>query len=217
MTLKFQFDQKYLEAGLDEAGAGCLAGDVYAAAVIMPNEEWFEEYKEEFSKEEQKAYELLITRGDSKKMTKIQRNCVRKFIETYAIDFAIGICTPNEIDKINILNARFRSMHRAISKLKVKPTALLVDGNRFNKYIDPETKKEIKHFLFEQGDSKYISIAAASIIAKTYRDNYTLDLHKKYPKYSFDTHKGYGTKKHYQEIKDHGALDIHRKSFKLYS
>ncbi len=184
---------KGLETGTDEAGRGCLAGPVTAAAVILPPD--FDE-------------PLL---NDSKKLSEKQRCFLRPIIEAKAIAFAVAHCTPKEIDKINILNASIRAMHKAIKKLSVTPTHILVDGNRFHAY------KNIPHKCIIKGDGKYQNIAAASILAKTYRDEFMQKLSRKYPQYNWESNKGYPTKKHRQAIKEYGATLHHRKSFRLLS
>lgn len=180
-----------IEAGCDEAGRGCLAGAVYAAAVILPHD-----FKNE----------LL---NDSKKLTEKQRYALREVIEKEALAWAVGIVEPEEIDKINILNASFLAMHRAVDQLKITPQHLLIDGNRFNKY------KDIPHTTIVKGDGKFLSIAAASIIAKTYRDDYMNRLHAEYPVYDWNKNKGYPTKKHREAIKQHGTSPYHRLSYNL--
>lgn len=180
-----------LEAGCDEAGRGCLAGAVYAAAVILPAD-----FKND----------LL---NDSKQLTEHQRYKLRPFIEQEALAWAIGVVTPQEIDKINILQASFLAMHRAIDGLKVRPQHLLIDGNRFRKYQD------IPHTTVVKGDGKMMSIAAASILAKTYRDDYMMQLHKQYPYYAWDKNKGYPTKAHRKAIAEHGTTPYHRVTFNL--
>ncbi len=180
-----------VEAGCDEAGRGCLAGAVYAAAVILPPDF---------------RNELL---NDSKKLTEKQRYALREVIEKEAIDWAVGVVSPEEIDRINILNASFLAMHRALDGLKVVPQYLLIDGNRFRKYRD------IPHETIVKGDGKYMAIAAASVLAKTYRDDYMLDLHEKYPVYDWEHNKGYPTVKHRQAIKKYGTSPYHRMSFQL--
>ena len=189
--LKPFFDKKLIEAGCDEAGRGCLAGPVVAAAVILPK---------------QFKNELL---NDSKKLTELQRNKLRPIVEKEAISWAVGIISPLEIDKINILNASFKAMHKAIDQLKIKPELILVDGNRFNNY------KNINHKCIIKGDSKYMCIAAASILAKTYRDDIMLNLHEKEPMYLWFKNKGYPTKEHRSAIKKHGVTKYHRKTFTL--
>lgn len=163
-------NEELIEAGCDEAGRGCLAGAVYAAAVILPKD--FEN-------------ELL---NDSKQLSEKQRYALREVIEREAIAWAVGIVSPEEIDKINILNASFLAMHRAVDGLKTRPQHLLIDGNRFRKYPD------IPHTTVVKGDGKYLSIAAASILAKTYRDDYMNGLHQEFPCYGWDHNKGYPTK-----------------------
>lgn len=180
-----------IEAGCDEAGRGCLAGAVYAAAVILPHD-----FKNE----------LL---NDSKKLTEKQRYALREVIEKEALAWAVGIVEPEEIDRINILNASFLAMHRAVDQLKITPQHLLIDGNRFNKY------KDIPHTTIVKGDGKYLSIAAASILAKTYRDDYMNRLHAEYPVYDWNKNKGYPTKKHREAIKQHGTSPYHRLSYNL--
>lgn len=180
-----------IEAGCDEAGRGCLAGSVYAAAVILPSD-----YKNEML-------------NDSKKLTEKQRYELREIIQKDALSWAIGVVTPEEIDKINILNASFLAMHRAIDQLSIEPEHLLIDGNRFNKY------KDIPHTTVVKGDGKYLSIAAASILAKTYRDDYMNRLHSEYPMYSWDKNKGYPTKKHREAIRQYGTSPYHRMSYNL--
>lgn len=181
-----------IEAGCDEAGRGCLAGPVFAAAVILP---------ETFS-----CPEL----NDSKKLSETTRYKLRDIIEKEALSFAVGIVTPLEIDKINILNASFLAMHRALDRLSVVPEYLLIDGNRFKKY------KEIAHACIIKGDGKYQSIAAASILAKTYRDDYMKELHAQIPVYGWVQNKGYPTKKHRESIMEHGISVHHRRTFNLY-
>lgn len=180
-----------IEAGCDEAGRGCLAGAVYAAAVILPHD---------FHNE------LL---NDSKQLSEKQRYALREVIEKEAVAWAVGVVTPEEIDKINILNASFLAMHRAIDGLKVRPQHLLIDGNRFNKYQD------LPHTTIVKGDGKYLSIAAASILAKTYRDDYMKELHEAYPQYDWKGNKGYPTPKHRAAIAQYGITPYHRKTFNL--
>ena len=180
-----------IEAGCDEAGRGCLAGSVYAAAVILPKD---------FENEEL---------NDSKQLTEKQRYKLREVIEQNALAWAVGVVSPEEIDKINILNASFLAMHRAINSLKIRPEFLLIDGNRFNKYED------IPHQTIIKGDGKYLSIAAASILAKTYRDDYMNKLDKEYPQYDWRKNKGYPTKKHRQAIQEYGVTPYHRMTYNL--
>lgn len=189
--LKSHYYEGLIEAGCDEAGRGCLAGSVYAAAVILPPD-----YQNE----------LL---NDSKKLTAKKRYAFREEIERDAIAWAVGIVTPEEIDKINILNASFLAMHRALDQLKVRPEAVIVDGNRFKPYQDLPSTTIVK------GDGKYLSIAAASILAKTYRDDYMLSLAEEYPQYDWQSNMGYPTKKHRQAIREHGITPYHRKSYNL--
>lgn len=180
-----------VEVGCDEAGRGCLAGSVYAAAVILPPD-----YENE----------LL---NDSKKLSAKKRYTLRAEIERDAVAWAVGVVTPEEIDKINILNASFLAMHRALGQLKVRPEAVIVDGNRFKPY------QELPFTTIVKGDGKYLSIAAASILAKTYRDDYMQALAKEYPQYDWQSNMGYPTKKHRKAISEHGVTPYHRKSFNL--
>ena len=180
-----------VEVGCDEAGRGCLAGSVYAAAVILPPD-----YENE----------LL---NDSKKLSAKKRYTLRAEIERDAVAWAVGVVTPEEIDKINILNASFLAMHRALDQLKVRPEAVIVDGNRFKPY------QELPFTTIVKGDGKYLSIAAASILAKTYRDDYMQVLAKEYPQYDWQSNMGYPTEKHRQAISEHGVTPYHRKSFNL--
>lgn len=189
--LKSHYYEDLIEAGCDEAGRGCLAGSVYAAAVILPPD-----YQNE----------LL---NDSKKLTAKKRYALREEIERDAIAWAVGVVTPEEIDKINILNASFLAMHRALDQLSVRPEAVIVDGNRFKPYQDLPSTTIVK------GDGKYLSIAAASILAKTYRDDYMLSLAEEYPQYDWQSNMGYPTKKHRQAIREHGITPYHRKSYNL--
>lgn len=183
------FFSDLLEAGCDEAGRGCLAGPVCAAAVILPRE---------FS------HPLL---NDSKQMSEKNRYLLREVIETNAIAWAVEMVSPQEIDKINILRASFTAMCRAVEKLSTKPEMLLIDGNRFYSSLD------IPYECFVGGDARYASIAAASVLAKTYRDDYMLELHKQYPIYDWSKNKGYPTKAHKLAIEEHGVTDHHRMSF----
>lgn len=180
-----------MEAGCDEAGRGCLAGPVYAAAVIL---------RRDF------GHELL---NDSKQMTPKDRYFLREVIEKEAICYAVSSVDNRAIDRINILKASFRAMHQAISKLTLKPELLLVDGNQFISY------KKILHHCIIEGDAKYASIAAASVLAKTYRDDFMLKLHQQYPEYAWNENKGYPTLKHRDAIRAHGPTPYHRKSFRL--
>ncbi len=179
------------EAGCDEAGRGCLAGPVFAAAVILPQDFCCEGL------------------NDSKQLSERQRDLLRSLIEKEALAWAVGIVSPLEIDEINILNASFLAMHRAIDKLSIEPQHLLIDGNRFKKY------KEIPHTTIVKGDGKYLSIAAASILAKTHRDEYMTKLHEDFPYYDWHTNKGYPTRKHRKGIEEAGTTIHHRMSFTL--
>ena len=189
--LKSHYYEGKIEAGCDEAGRGCLAGSVYAAAVILP-----ENYQND----------LL---NDSKQLTEKKRYQLREIIQRDAVAWAVGIVTPEEIDKINILNASILAMHRALDQLQVRPEAIIVDGNRFKKYM------ELPHTTIVKGDGKYLSIAAASILAKTYRDDYMNLLAKEYPQYDWLSNKGYPTKKHREAIRQYGITPYHRKSYNL--
>ena len=180
-----------IEAGCDEAGRGCLAGSVFAAAVILPPD---------FKNDDL---------NDSKQLSEKKRYALRPVIEKEAIAWAVGIVTPEEIDKINILKASFLAMHRAIDQLQVRPEHLLIDGNRFTPYPD------IKHTTVVKGDGKYLSIAAASILAKTYRDDYMDELAKEYTDYHWTENKGYPTKAHREAIRTIGITPYHRKTFTL--
>jgi ribonuclease HII len=189
--LRHSFHKDLLEAGCDEAGRGCFAGPVFAAAVILPPN-----FK----------HKLL---NDSKQMTHEQRMEVRPYIEEKAIAFAVASCTVQEIDTINILRASFEAMHRAIRQLGVPPQHLLIDGNRFTKFDG------IPHLCIIEGDGKYKNIAAASVLAKTYRDDYMVKLHEEFPHYDWCSNKGYGTPKHRKAIAEFGITDHHRRSFRL--
>lgn len=180
-----------IEAGCDEAGRGCLSGPVFAAAVILP--ENFE-------------CEAL---NDSKQLSEQTRNELRTIIESEALTFAVGSCSPKEIDEINILWASVKAMHRAIAKLQLAPQHILVDGNRFKPY------KDISHTCVVKGDSKFMSIAAASILAKTYRDEHMKKLHYEFPNYAWHRNKGYPTREHRTAIELHGITPHHRESFNL--
>ncbi|QLE01740.1 ribonuclease HII [Galbibacter sp. BG1] len=179
------------EAGTDEAGRGCLAGPVTAAAVILPSE-----------------FENTII-NDSKQLTEIKRNLLRPIIETQAVCFGVAHIFPSEIDKINILNASILGMHRALDQLQTDIEHIIVDGNRFKNY------HKIPHQCIIKGDSKYLSIAAASILAKTYRDAYMEQIHEEYPMYNWKKNKGYPTKEHRAAIEKYGATKYHRKTFRL--
>ena len=196
MLLNKYYEGK-IEAGCDEAGRGCLAGSVYAAAVILP-----EGYQNE----------LL---NDSKQLSEKKRYQLREIIERDAVAWAVGIVTPEEIDKINILNASILAMHRALDQLKFRPEAIIVDGNRFKPYKDPADGKALPSTTIVKGDGKYLAIAAASILAKTYRDDYMNELAQEYPQYDWLSNKGYPTKKHREAIKQFGITPYHRKSYNL--
>ena len=191
MLKQFFSNKETIECGCDEAGRGCLAGPVVAAAVILP---------QDFS------HPLL---NDSKKLSDKQRRFLRPIIEQNEIAYCVGFVSNQEIDKINILQASFLAMNRAVEGLKQKPELLLIDGNRFN------NKTDIAFQCIVKGDSLYQSIAAASILAKTYRDDYMLNLHKEFPKYHWDKNMGYPTKQHRQAIIENGISPFHRKSFNL--
>jgi len=190
-----------VEAGCDEAGRGCLAGSVYAAAVILPD-----------------GYQNELL-NDSKQLTEKRRYQLREIIERDAVAWAVGIVTPEEIDKINILNASILAMHRALDQLKVRPEAIIVDGNRFKKYSPPllggGRGEALPHTTIVKGDGKYLAIAAASILAKTYRDDYMNRLAEEYPQYDWLSNKGYPTKKHREAIRQFGITPYHRKSYNL--
>ena len=190
-----------VEAGCDEAGRGCLAGSVYAAAVILPD-----------------GYQNELL-NDSKQLTEKRRYQLREIIERNAVAWAVGIVTPEEIDKINILNASILAMHRALDQLKVRPEAIIVDGNRFKKYSPPllggGRGEALPHTTIVKGDGKYLAIAAASILAKTYRDDYMNRLAEEYPQYDWLSNKGYPTKKHREAIRQFGITPYHRKSYNL--
>ena len=185
------YNKDLIEAGLDEAGRGCLAGSVFAAAVILPKDYHNERL------------------NDSKQLTAKQRRALRTEIERDAVAWALGIVTAQEIDKLNILRASILAMHRAIDGLGVRPQALIIDGNRFRPYHD------LPYTTIVKGDGKYLSIAAASILAKTYRDDYMAGLHEEYPWYGWNHNAGYPTKQHRQGIAEHGPSPYHRMTFNL--
>lgn len=187
--LKSSFTYEYIEAGCDEAGRGCLAGPVFAAAVILPKD-----FKNS----------LL---NDSKKLNETTRYKLREIIEKEALAWAVASYSPSEIDEVNILNASIYSMQRALDKLKIRPELLLIDGNRFKPYND------VPYHCIVKGDGKYLSIAAASILAKTYRDDYMVEAHVKHPQYHWDTNKGYPTMQHKLAIYEYGITTHHRKTF----
>lgn len=188
--LKQFFNKKGIEAGLDEAGRGCLSGPVCAAAVVLPKN----------------FYHPLL--NDSKQISEKKRELLRPIIEKEAIAYAVAFIDNYKIDEINILNASILAMQKAIDKLKTKPELLLIDGNRFKKH------KKYKHITIIKGDSKYASIAAASVLAKTYRDDFMFKLDKKHPEYKWKKNKGYPTKEHRKAIQEFGATSFHRISFK---
>lgn len=187
------YQEEVIEAGCDEAGRGCFAGPVFAAAVILP-----------------KDFHHPVL-NDSKQLTASQREELKPFIKANAIAYAVAMVDNDEIDQINILRASFKAMHLALDKLKKRPALLLIDGNRFTSY------RKIKHQCIVEGDAKYASIAAASILAKTHRDAYMKRLHKEFPQYNWKQNKGYGTPEHRDAIKAHGLCLYHRKSFNLIS
>ncbi|GAB4249372.1 MAG: ribonuclease HII [Vicingaceae bacterium] len=189
--LKPFLHKKLLEAGCDEAGRGCLAGPVVAAAVILP-----------------KNFKNNLL-NDSKKLTKKQRYELRKIIEEEAVSYGVAFVDNHKIDEINILNASILAMHNALDKLTLQPEFILVDGNKFKPY------KNIQHTCVVKGDGKYLSIAAASILAKTYRDDFMLKIHEEFPHFDWKQNKGYPTKKHREILIQKGVTPYHRKSFKL--
>ena len=199
--LASHYYQGKIEAGCDEAGRGCLAGSVYAAAVILPD-----------------GYENEML-NDSKQLTEKKRYLLREVIERDAVAWAVGIVTPEEIDKINILNASILAMHRALDQLKVRPQAVIVDGNRFKPYRPVvngiAADVPLPSTTIVKGDGKYLSIAAASILAKTYRDDYMNQLADEYPQYDWRSNKGYPTKKHRDAIRQYGTTPYHRLSYNL--
>ncbi|MFV0572647.1 MAG: ribonuclease HII [Xanthomarina gelatinilytica] len=189
--LRFNFSNFPIECGTDEAGRGCLSGPVTAAAVILP-----------------KDFKNSIL-NDSKQVSEKKRDFLRPYIEEHALAYSVAHVFPETIDKINILNASILAMHKAIETLKTKPEFIIVDGNRFKPFQDIPSKTIIK------GDSKYLSIAAASILAKTYRDEYMKSIHDEFPMYQWNQNKGYPTKAHRLAIKGYGITEYHRKSFRL--
>ncbi len=191
MPLKPYLHNEFIEAGCDEAGRGCLSGPVYAAAVILPKD----------------FHHPLL--NDSKQLSEPVRYELRTVIEKEAIAYAVGEVSNEEIDEINILKASFLAMHKAIDSLKIRPSFLLIDGNRFTPY------HSIPHKCVIKGDATFASIAAASVLAKTYRDDYMNELHKEYPYYEWNRNKGYGTASHRAAIEKHGISIHHRRSFKL--
>lgn len=208
--LKAKFYDGRVEAGCDEAGRGCLAGSVFAAAVVLPEN-----------------YENALL-NDSKQLTEKKRYALREQIERDALAWAVGIVTAEEIDKINILNASILAMHRALDQLTVRPEAVIVDGNKFKPYYPPtntplegtaesdkaeRSKQPLPHTTIVKGDGKYLAIAAASILAKTYRDDYMNSIDEEYPMYQWKKNKGYPTKAHYAGIHQHGPSPYHRLTF----
>lgn len=189
--LELKYALPLVEAGCDEAGRGCLAGPVFAAAVILPDD----------------FHNDLL--NDSKQLSEKQRERLRPLIEREALAWAVASVDNHEIDEINILNASILAMHRALDQLSVRPQHIIVDGNRFKKY------GETPHLCIVKGDGKYMSIAAASILAKTHRDEYMKKLHEQFPVYNWEQNKGYPTQEHRDKIKEHGITDFHRKSFNL--
>lgn len=213
--LKSHFFSDFIEAGCDEAGRGCLAGSVFAAAVIFPRD-----------------YQNPLL-NDSKQLTEKQRYQLRQQIENDALAWAVGEVTADEIDKINILHASFLAMHRAIDQLELRPEALIIDGNRFDPYkpiadratkarkerlvVSPKDPGVLPYECVVKGDGKYLSIAAASVLAKTYRDDYMMELHEQYPVYDWDHNKGYPTRKHREALLKYGISPFHRRSYQLCS
>ena len=189
--LKNSYSKSKYEVGIDEAGRGSIAGPVTASAVILPKN-----FNNKYL-------------NDSKKLSEKKRLELKIIIEKESLHYSVFFVDSKVIDRINILNSTFRAMHGAINKLKIKPNFILVDGNSFNKY------KDIPHKCIIQGDEKYQNIAAASILAKTYRDEYMKKIHCKFPKYAWNKNKGYGTKFHIDMINNHGQTDFHRKTFQL--
>lgn len=194
-----------IEAGCDEAGRGPLAGSVFAAAVIL----------DACLLEKEEHREWLSMLNDSKQLTDKQREYLRPMIEQYATAWAVVEVTAEEIDRINILNASIIGMQRALDKLSITPQHIIVDGNKWKPYIPEGQVLEIPARTVVKGDGKYLSIAAASVLAKTYRDEYMLRLHEEYPQYHWDTNMGYPTKAHYEAIQQYGITPYHRKTFKL--
>ena len=185
------YNENLIEAGCDEAGRCCLAGSVYAAAVILPKD-----YRND-------------ALNDSKRLSASRRYKLREEIMRDAVAWAVGVVTPSEIDEINILNASILAMHRAVDQLSVRPQALIIDGNRFRPYQD------LPYTTIVKGDGKYQSIAAASILAKTFRDDYMKELHEQYPFYGWNRNAGYPTREHREAIREHGITPYHRKTFNL--
>ncbi|MEX6627047.1 ribonuclease HII [Tenacibaculum salmonis] len=189
--LKLNYSQYKLETGTDEAGRGCLSGPVVAAAVILP-----ENFKHDFL-------------NDSKQLSEKKRQELRPYIEKHALAYGVAFVSHQEVDEINVLQASITGMHRSIAKLSVQPEFIIVDGNKFKPY------KDIPHETIVKGDAKFMSIAAASVLAKTYRDEYMEKIHKEYPQYNWKKNKGYPTKEHRNAIREFGITPYHRKTFKL--
>ena len=189
--LKLNYSRHKIEAGTDEAGRGCLSGPVVAAAVILP---------------EKFHHELL---NDSKQLSEKKRQELRPYIEEQALAYAVAFVDHKEVDEINVLQASIMGMHRSIEQLSLQPEFIIVDGNKFKSY------KEIPHQTIVKGDAKFMSIAAASVLAKTYRDEYMEKIHKEYPQYNWKKNKGYPTKEHREAIREFGITQYHRKTFKL--
>ena len=192
MKLKSNFSDYKLEAGTDEAGRGCLAGPVVAAAVILP-----------------RSFDHPLL-NDSKQLSEKQRLQLKPYIEELALAYAVSFVWQQEIDEINILQSSLLAMHKALEQLNMEPEFIIVDGNKFNTY------KSIPHQTIVKGDSKYMSIAAASVLAKTYRDEYMLKIHKEFPEYNWKNNKGYPTKEHREIIQKNGITLHHRRSFRLF-
>ena len=203
--LKKCYIEGVVEAGCDEAGRGPLAGSVFAAAVIL----------DPLLLENEAHHEWLDLLNDSKQLTEKERTFLRPKIEQYATAWAVVEVTAEEIDRINILNASIIGMQRALDQLSITPQHIIVDGNKWKPYIPAGQVLEIPAQTVVKGDGKYLSIAAASVLAKTYRDEYMLRLHEQYPHYHWDTNMGYPTKAHYEAIRQYGITPVHRKSFKL--
>ena len=196
--LKPHLHPHLIEAGCDEAGRGCLAGPVYAAAVILPSPD-----------EAGNSFEALAELNDSKQLSERRRYALREVIQREAKAWAVGVVSAEEIDKINILRASILAMHRAVAQLAMRPQHLLIDGNRFSPYED------IPHTTVVKGDATYMSIAAASILAKTYRDDFMMKIHEEYPHYHWNRNKGYPAAVHREAIRQYGTTPYHRMTFRL--
>lgn len=205
--LKASYISSVLEAGCDEAGRGPLAGSVFAAAVILDTDEIIREQNSDTA--------WFATLNDSKQLTEQQRYALRPLIEQHALAWAVAEVTAQEIDQINILNASILAMQRALDKLTLKPGHILVDGNRWKPYVPQGEVMAVPALTVVKGDATYLSIAAASVLAKTYRDDYMIRLHQEYPMYHWDDNKGYPTQAHYTALAQFGASPYHRKTFKL--